>query len=98
MVFPSLYEGFGLPVLEAMAAGCPVLASSAASLPEVCGDATLLFDPERPEAIAAVMRRLIFEPDLADRLRGLGRKQAALFTWERSASATSDFIDRLLSV
>ncbi|HEX5223641.1 MAG TPA: glycosyltransferase family 1 protein [Solirubrobacteraceae bacterium] len=87
-VFPSLYEGFGLPVLEAMARGVPVACADASSLPEVAGDAALLFDPRRESEIAAAIQRLLGEPELAQRLRGLGRERAKLFTWERAARLT----------
>jgi glycosyltransferase involved in cell wall biosynthesis len=90
-VFPSLYEGFGLPVLEAMARGIPVACSNAASLPEVVGDAALLFDPRDPRAIAAALRAL---PREADRLRPAGRRRAAEFTWERAARGTLDVYRR----
>jgi glycosyltransferase involved in cell wall biosynthesis len=82
LVFPSLYEGFGLPPLEAMASGCPVAASNAAAIPEVCGDAAVLFDPTDPEAIAAA----ILEADSrADELRAPGIERAARFTWSETA-------------
>jgi glycosyltransferase involved in cell wall biosynthesis len=83
LVFPSLYEGFGQPPLEAMACGCPVAASSAASIPEVCGDAARLFDPQSPEEIAAAVRDVLDAPE-EWRARGLAR--ASRFTWEACAA------------
>ena len=87
-VFPSLYEGFGLPVLEAMTRGVPVACSSRASLSEVAGDAALLFDPESPAAIAEAIRRLLDDDALVERLRTAGRAQAGRFTWSATAAAT----------
>jgi glycosyltransferase involved in cell wall biosynthesis len=87
-VFPSLYEGFGLPVLEAMAAGVPVACSDRSSLPEVAGDAALLFDPADPGAIAAAIERVLADPAEAQRLRAAGRARAATFTWRRTAELT----------
>ena len=85
LVFPSLYEGFGLPPLEAMACGCPVAASHAASIPEVCGDAALYFDPDSVDAIAAAMQRLLTDADLRQRLRQAGLARAAGYRWADSA-------------
>jgi glycosyltransferase involved in cell wall biosynthesis len=87
LVFPSLYEGFGLPPLEAMACGCPVAAARAASLPEVCGDAALYFDPHDVDDIAAALRRLCGDAELRARLRVAGTRRVARFTWSASAAA-----------
>jgi glycosyltransferase involved in cell wall biosynthesis len=87
-VFPSLYEGFGLPVLEAMACGTPVVTSNTSSLPEVAGDAALLVDPENVEEIAGAMERVLTDQDLRAELSRRGRERARLFTWERCAQET----------
>jgi glycosyltransferase involved in cell wall biosynthesis len=96
-VFPSLYEGFGLPVLEAMARGVPVACSDASSLPEVAGDAALLFDPRDEQAIATALQRLLGDGALAGRLRAAGYERARQFTWERTARATIDSYRRALA-
>lgn len=88
LVYPSLYEGFGLPVLEGMAAGAPVITSNASSLPEVAGDAAVIVDPSSTEQIAAAMRSLLSDQTLRTKLRMAGRQQAAKFSWERTASLT----------
>lgn len=85
LVFPSLYEGFGLPVLESMACGTPVITSTTTALPEVAGEAALLVDPESVEAIAAAICRLMQDEALGARLRERGLARAAQFTWERTA-------------
>ena len=91
LVFPSLYEGFGLPVLEAFASGIPVVTSNTTSLPEVAGDAALLVDPMDTEALAAAMGSLIGDSALASRLAAAGTERARTFTWERCAARTVEF-------
>jgi glycosyltransferase involved in cell wall biosynthesis len=83
--FPSLYEGFGMPVLEAMACGAPVVSSNAASLPEVVGDAALLVDPRDPEAWAQAMTRVFEDANLREDLRRRGALRVKVFSWEQSA-------------
>jgi glycosyltransferase involved in cell wall biosynthesis len=84
-VFPSLYEGFGLPPLEAMACGCPVVASNAASLPEVCGDAVQYVDPYDVENIARGVHEVLTNEVMRQNLKAKGLERAKLFSWERSA-------------
>jgi glycosyltransferase involved in cell wall biosynthesis len=96
-VFPSLYEGFGLPVLEAMARGVAVACSNVASLPEVAGDAALMFDPRDPRAIAASITELMAGGPAIERLRAAGLERAAQFTWERTASLTLECYARALA-
>lgn len=87
-VFPSLYEGFGLPPLEAMACGTPVVCSNAASLPEVVGDAAVTVDPYDVDALADAMHRVLADPELREDLRARGLARARQFTWERTARET----------
>jgi len=89
-VFPSLYEGFGLPVLEAMACGTPVACSNSSSLPEVVGDAARTFDPGDAAAIAAALRDLVSDKTLRTRLRERGLQRAGHFSWTRTARETLD--------
>jgi glycosyltransferase involved in cell wall biosynthesis len=95
-VFPSLYEGFGLPVLDAMARGVPVACSDRGSLPEVAGDAARLFDPEHPTAIAEAIETLLSDRAEADRLVAAGRARAAEFTWQETARLTVEVYRRAL--
>ncbi len=85
LIFPSRYEGFGLPPMEAFNCACPVLAAEAGSLPEVCGEAALWFDPAQPATLAAALQRLLDEADLAATLRARGRQQAQRYTWPNGA-------------
>ncbi len=88
LVYPSGVETFGLPPVEAMACGCPVVASNRTSLPEVCGDAALLVDPDDVPALAAAIRRVLEEEDLRAELVERGYANVARFTWERAAKET----------
>jgi alpha-1,3-rhamnosyl/mannosyltransferase len=87
-VFPSLYEGFGLPVLEALACGVPVACADGSALPEIVGDAALRFDPTDTAAIAAALRRLLTDAELRADLRERGLRRASQFSWERAAQRT----------
>jgi glycosyltransferase involved in cell wall biosynthesis len=89
-VFPSLFEGFGIPLLEAMASGTPCCVANTSSLPEVAGDAALLFDPLDPQAMADAMRRLLTDDLLRARLRAAGLQRVREFTWERAARGVID--------
>jgi glycosyltransferase involved in cell wall biosynthesis len=94
-VFPSLYEGFGLPPLEAMASGTPVIASNVSSLPEVCGDAAMMIDPYDPAAIADAMRRVLETPALREDLQRRGLARAREFSWERSIARVREIYDEV---
>jgi len=95
-IFPSLYEGFGLPVLEAMRRGVPVACSDRSSLPEIAGDAALLFDPDDTAAMSAAMRRVLADTALAERLRAAGIRQASRFSWAATARETAASYERAM--
>jgi glycosyltransferase involved in cell wall biosynthesis len=97
VVVPSLYEGFGLPVLEAMARGVPVACSNRASLPEVAGDAALVFDPADGRAVRDAVAALLRDDDLVARLVAAGRARAATFTWARTAELTAAAYRRVVA-
>lgn len=93
-VLPSLYEGFGLPALEAMANGCPVVAARAGSIPEVCGDAALYFDPYNPASLARALRQVADDPVLRDDLRARGKARLPNYTWQSNAEIVTTQILR----
>lgn len=84
-IFPSIYEGFGLPILEAMRCGTPVITSNVSSMPEVAGDAALYVDPSKPEDIAEKILELVYNKTLREKMREKGFLQAAKFSWEKTA-------------
>jgi glycosyltransferase involved in cell wall biosynthesis len=95
-VIPSLYEGFCLPMVEAMACGLPTIASNSSCLPEISGGVLEYFDPLSVEAMAHVIQRVLEEPDLRSRLRARGLGRASEFSWERCARQTFDvFLEAL---
>jgi len=91
--FPSLFEGFGIPVLEAMASGTPVCAANTSSIPEVIGDAGLLFDPLDVPAMTDCLSRLLRDQPLRQRLIAAGIERAAGFTWDAAAKATLEELE-----
>ena len=97
LVYPSLYEGFGLPVVEAMACGCPVITSNVSSLPEVAGSAALLVDPHDPAGFAEALHSVILDRDLSTRLRGNGIRRAGDFSWDNTVSATHAIYEQVLA-
>ncbi len=97
LVFPSLCEGFGLPVVEAYASGLPVITSNVSSLPEVAGDAALLVDPTNIDMIADAMRKIIEDPDLAQEMSRSGLARARTFDWSTCAERTKQIYQQVLS-
>jgi glycosyltransferase involved in cell wall biosynthesis len=95
-VYPSLYEGFGLPVLDAMARGVPTVVSTSSSLPEVAGEAAIPVDPRSVAGIAEALERVTTDVALAARLRDAGRARAAGFTWEETARRTLEVYKTIL--
>lgn len=96
-IYPSLYEGFGLPVLEAMGQGCPVVTSNRSSLPEIAGDAALLVDPQDPELLADAIEQVLTNPTRREEMIRKGREQAGRFSWEKNARETLEIYRELLN-
>jgi glycosyltransferase involved in cell wall biosynthesis len=97
-IFPSLYEGAGLPILEAMTCGAPVAASGVSAMPELLGDMRATFDPEDPADIARCIREILEDPALLDALRDRSLRRAALYTWERVAKRSIEGYERALDM
>jgi glycosyltransferase involved in cell wall biosynthesis len=95
-VYPSLYEGFGLPILEAMANNCPTICSNTSSIPEVAGSAVKYFDPSDPENISDCMEKVIFNSSISSELIIAGLNQTKLFTWKKCAEQTIDVYKKIL--
>jgi len=96
-VLPSLYEGFGMPALEAQSCGVPMACAAAASLPEVAGDGAIFFDPKSVDDMAAAMSRVLSDPDLQASLRERGQRNVERFSWENTARSTLAVYQQVLS-
>ncbi|MBD2751868.1 glycosyltransferase family 4 protein [Spirosoma validum] len=94
-VFPSLYEGFGIPVLEAFSCNCPCVLSNISSLPEVAGDAALYFDPDNKDSMEASVEKILLDSALRAKLIQLGREQLSLFSWQKTVNSTLDLYNKL---
>jgi glycosyltransferase involved in cell wall biosynthesis len=95
-VYPSMYEGFGIPVIEAFTCGAPTLLSNRSSLPEIGGDAAVYFDPENIDSLQYVLRNVITQRDLKSEMVKMGFERAKLFSWERTAEMTIDTYKKVL--
>jgi glycosyltransferase involved in cell wall biosynthesis len=94
MVFPSLWEGFGFPILEAMACGTPVITSNLASMPEVAGDAAILIDPYNTAELSAAMQQVVGDAGVRSQLRSAGLVRASQFSWKKTAQETTAILQR----
>ena len=92
LAYPSLYEGFGLPPLEAMACGCPVIVSKTSSLPEVCGEAACYVDPYNVESIAEAMYKVATDENFRNHLREKGLERARAFSWDKTAQGVYEVL------
>jgi len=95
LAYPSLYEGFGLPPLEAMACGCPVVISNTSSLPEVVGEAGIMVNPYDTDSLAQAMRRVLTDDKLRDKMVRRGLEQAKKFSWEKTAEQTLEVYEKV---
>jgi glycosyltransferase involved in cell wall biosynthesis len=95
-VFPSLYEGFGIPILEAFSADCPVLLSNRSSLPEVAGGAAIYFEPDDEQSLRSAMLKILEDDSFRHSLSALGRERLNVFSWDRVAQETKIVYERLL--
>jgi len=95
LAYPSLYEGFGLPLLEAMACGCPVVSSNTSSLPEVVSEAGIMVNPYRTRRLAQAMRQVLTDKQLRDKMVRRGLEQSTKFSWERTAGLTLDVYNKV---
>jgi len=95
-IFPSLHEGFGVPIVESMACGCPVITSNVTACPEIVGDAALLVNPRLVEEIVKAMQRLVEDKNLCNELRKRGLERAKVFTWQRSAEKHLEIFENIL--
>lgn len=96
LIYPSLYEGFGFPILEAFDNNCPVICSNTSSMPEVAGEAALLVDPENADEICSCVSRIMNEPSTRERLIEKGRERVKMFTWEETARKTKKVYEKML--
>jgi len=94
-IYPSLYEGFGFPVAQAMAAGVPVITSNSSCLPEIAGEGALLVDPRSPSEIQVALEKLLMSPTLRQQLRTAGRARAQQYRWETCARRSLEFFRRV---
>jgi glycosyltransferase involved in cell wall biosynthesis len=95
MIYPSLYEGFGLPIIEAMACNCPVICSNAASMPEVAGEAAMFIDPAGSDELARCIEILVYDTKIHNEFVEKGRRRAACFSWEKTAKQTLDVFKKV---